>query len=298
MRTLLLSVAGCLWYYGTNVHGEPRAVNDRDPDKYVLRLKDDSEHLRIRNDQNPLPDPGIEGDFKKRSDYAATLVHRGDAKKAVKILEEIERGHPGEYVVAANLGTAHELSGNDEEALHWIREGLKRNQDSHFGTEWLHILILESKIALAKDPKWLETHTVLGVDFGKDLLPVAPVAWSAREVMYEKRHALQYQLHERMSFVKAPDPVVGDLLADLGHLAALEMSIEHAVAIYGVALEYKTPQAELVTRRRDHLQKQAEESRLRRERWERLKSLMAYGGVIAAIGLAVAVYYWVRRGRA
>jgi hypothetical protein len=53
--------------------------------------------------------------------------------------------------VAANLGTALELLGNKEEALHWIREGIRRNPQSHEGTEWLHAKILEAKIAAQKD---------------------------------------------------------------------------------------------------------------------------------------------------
>ena len=46
-------------------------------------------------------------------------------------------------------------------------ECLKRNAQSHYGTEWLHELILEAKIALAYDPTWLQTHTVLRIDFGQ-----------------------------------------------------------------------------------------------------------------------------------
>jgi len=49
-----------------------------------------------------------------------------------------------------DLGTAYELAGKNEPALRWIREGLRRNPNSHKGTEWLHVKILEAKIEQEK----------------------------------------------------------------------------------------------------------------------------------------------------
>ena len=290
--TFLLSLLGCLWYYGTNVYGEPAKVNDGGPEAYIRRLTNDAEHLRIRDDENPLPDPGPEADFKLRSDYAATLVHRGDVKKAVEILEDIERRKPGEYVVAANLGTAYELSGNNDKALEWIRECLRRNKESHYGSEWLHIKILEAKIALSKDPAWLRTHTVLGVDFGMEAVPSRPAKWTGDLAQRNVSGSIAYQLRERMAFVKAPDPVVGDLLVDLGNLTALEMTIEHAIAVYGLALTYQPVHADLVMKRREHLQGVLADRRRR----DLLKNLLFYaGGAVGVLGLGV---FWTRVRRA
>lgn len=288
---LLASILGCLWYYGTNLHGEPASVNGAGPEAYVRRLTDAETHLRIRNDANPGPDPGPAADFKARSDYAATLVHRGEAAKAAAILEEIERAKPGEYVVAANLGTAYELSGDNEKALRWIRECLVRNQDSHFGSEWLHVKILEAKIALAKDPAWLRSNTVLGVDFGSGLAPERPSRWPGDLARRNLSSSLEYQLHERMAFVKAPDPVVGDLLVDLGNLAAIEKSVEHAIAVYGLALTYQPARADLVTKRVEHFQGVVADRRRR----ELLKKVLIYGGAAAGLAGLLGLLSWVRR---
>jgi hypothetical protein len=66
------------------------------------------------------------------------------------------------------------LTGKNEKALRWIREGLRRNPNSHSETEWLHVLILEAKIAAAKDPEWIKTHSVLALDFGNSDTAVLP----------------------------------------------------------------------------------------------------------------------------
>src|SRR6185295_18138288 len=154
-------------------------------------------------------------DFKVRSDYAATLVHRGEARRAVEVLESVERLHPGEYIVAANLGTAYELSGNLDKAYFWINEGIRRNAQSHEGTEWLHLRILKARMALAKDPAWIQTHSVLELDFGTGTEPKKPETWPADSGGAEGViKALAYQLRERMAFVPAPDPLVGGMIAD------------------------------------------------------------------------------------
>jgi tetratricopeptide (TPR) repeat protein len=90
--------------------------------------------------------------FTDRSDYAVALMYLGRSQEAVGLLNQLEKERPGEYFVAGNLGTAYELSGNNEEALRWIREAIRRNPASHEGTEWLHEKILEAKIAQQKEP--------------------------------------------------------------------------------------------------------------------------------------------------
>jgi len=281
------STLACLWYYGTDIHGQPVSVSALSPKIFVKRLTDFTEHAR-RKGMLPV-DPGPGADFKARSDYAATLVYQGKAKEAVAIFEEIEKTKPGEYVVAANLGTAYELAGDLDKARHWISEAIRRNPDSHYGTEWLHVLILDARQALAKDPAWLDTHSVLGLDFGRDKVPQAPSTLPTGKDLKAVRSALEYQLHERMGFVAAPDPIVGDLLADFGNVLALTMTVEHALPIYDLALTYNAPRAELNALRRAQFQ-QAIADR------ERRNTLKWAGGVGLALAVIVLVAAWsVRR---
>ena len=163
------------------------------------------------------------GDFRVKNDLAVALAHTGQAARAVTLLEEIEREKPGLYMTAANLGTAYELAGDNVRALEWIRHGIERNSDAHNGTEWLHVCILQAKLALAKDPKSLVKHTILG--FSMDDLPERVDIRGNRgeELQLDQiEKALIYQLHERVQFVSRPDAIVGVLLYDLGRLITRE----------------------------------------------------------------------------
>jgi hypothetical protein len=168
-----------------------------------------------------------------KNDLATSLAHTGEAAEAVKLLEEIEAEKPGLYATASNLGTAYELAGDNERALQWIREGIARNPNSHERSEWLHVKILEAKLAMAQDPKWLESHSVLAWE-GRpapdrridDTLAENSVAGNRGEKLTAEQveAALIYQLHERLQFVDPPDAIVGALLLDLGDLIAAEKS--------------------------------------------------------------------------
>ena len=295
--SLTSSAWACLWYYGTDMHGKALTLSVIDPAAYVKSLTDHSEHgRRVQLSAIPTPEPPppkIEERYKARSDMAATLVYKGKAKEAIDILMEVEKEKPGEYVVAANLRTAYELHGDLPKAHHWISEAIRRNAYAHDGTEWLHVLILDARMALAKDPKWLETHSVLGADFGKDPEPKSPSAWPKGQSLESTKHALEYQLHERMGFVPPPDPVVGDLLFDLANVLALTVTVEHAIAVDDLALTYKPVKAEMVATRRAHFQEVVDGR-------HRTKALKQVGGTVGvALILLALVGFWMRaRARA
>lgn len=52
-------------------------------------------------------------------------------------------------------------------------------------------------------------------------------------------YALEYQLHERIPLVPPPDPIVADLLFDLGNLSALAGLEERAAAVLELADRYE-----------------------------------------------------------
>ena len=247
------SVSACLQYYATDIEGHSIELEGFGPHHYIKYLTDHNQHM-FHAHEKPDEPLAASVDYKQRSDQAATMVHEGKYAQAIEIFEAIEKEHPGEYVIAANLGTAYELSGNNEKALQWISEGIKRDPKSHFGTEWLHVKILEAKLALAKDPDWLKSHSVLGLNFENEARPKTPWQFPEGQDLKSTQKALEYQLHERLEFVKPPDPIVADLLGDLGNIVALTLSVEHAKAVYDLALTYKPVHADLITKRRDFMQ--------------------------------------------
>jgi tetratricopeptide (TPR) repeat protein len=184
---------------------------------------------------------GLRGatNFNDRSDYSIALMYLGRSKEAVELLQRLETEQPGKYFIAANLGTAYELTGNNEEAARWIAEGIHRNPESHEGTEWLHLKILEAKIAQQKDPDYFKKHSVLELQpqditdatlIGKEQLSADKLA-----------EAIQHQLTERMQFVKPPDPAVASLLFDYAAIEAGTRTLESAKRILGMAVSYGYP---------------------------------------------------------
>lgn len=150
------------------------------------------------------------------NDLAVAWILGGRTAEAIALLRELEKNQPGSAVVAANLGTALDFTGADQEALLWIREGLRRDPNIQHGAEWVHVKILEAELALKRDRNWLRTHSVVGWREGRQLLaderglvrsPVDLIA------------PIKYQLRERTRFIPAPDAIIGDLYLTLGDIA-------------------------------------------------------------------------------
>jgi tetratricopeptide (TPR) repeat protein len=240
-------VLGCINTPDNDIKvGQPIYTEDLKPQEYIEKLL--RGHLTAQDWEFALAEARTaeargNGDFDNA--VAVALLHLGKTKRAVKILEKLERRKPGSYYVAANLGTAYELLGNNEKAYEWIAKSMKRNPDSHFGTEWLHLKILKAKLAIAKDPKWIDTSSVLGINWesiGNDLAKVQ--VKSDEGVVHNAdavRKALEYQLHERTEFVKPTDPTVASLLYDLSHLVRHSRSTEHGDLVLAAAHTYGYP---------------------------------------------------------
>lgn len=179
---------------------------------------------------------------------AVNLIMIGNYPQAIKLLEKLEQEHAGLAKTAANLGTALELTGQDEEALKWIKEAIVRDATEHSGTEWLHVRILETKLQLKNQPKLLTTQSVLELDFGDQAVPnhitVGFVDWQNNtHDLLQIRQAISYQLKERAKFVKPKDPVVADLFFDLANITWLTQTQynQDVIRHYQQALRYGFP---------------------------------------------------------
>ncbi len=227
--------------------GQPFYTEKLGPEEYIQKLL--SGHFTSQDWEFALADATT---VKSRgaisvddNSIAVALIHLGRTDEALKILEKLEKRTPGSYYVAANLGTAYELIGDNERAYKWIAEGMKRNPASHFGTEWLHLKILEAKQEIKKNTKWIDTNSILGINWesiGDDLSKVQ--VFGDRGDPYDAetvRKAIEYQLHERTEFVKPPDPAVASLLYDLSHLVRHSRSAEHGDLVLSSAHTYGYP---------------------------------------------------------
>ena len=178
-------------------------------------------------------------DFDSRNDYALGLIYQGKTKEGIEILQSLEKEVEGLYMIAANLGTAYELAGNNEEAIRWIKEGIRRNPQSHHGTEWLHVKILEAKLACEKDPNFFKNHSVL--DLNPEKLGLKVLIGGKTMTSKEVTKAILYQLKERMQFVKPPEPAVASLLFDYAAIAAATTGLEDATPALRLATQYGYP---------------------------------------------------------
>ncbi len=159
------------------------------------------------------------------SDYALCLLKLGKVNEAVALLAELELHYPDEYKIASNLGTAYELSGQNDSALKYINRGLFLYSNDHEGSEWIHIKILETKIALSKNPDYLKTHTALSLTDAQ-----------LHDSLVRKQFTLQ--MRERFPFTPAPNELMAAIMSELGDCCANTSSIEYAKAIYQIANEY------------------------------------------------------------
>ncbi|OJU73896.1 MAG: hypothetical protein BGO09_00670 [Bacteroidetes bacterium 47-18] len=163
------------------------------------------------------------------SDKGLVLILTQDYDAAIRLFLEIEKSAPGRYATAANLGTAYELSGQNDLALQWIKKAVEIDPASHSNSEWIHVNILEAKI---KGEQWYTSDFLLRTNFGTEVQPGTSLTPAA---LQELSDALYYQLNERISFVKPPEKIVGQLLFDLGNIAFFLGNYEDALADYDLA---------------------------------------------------------------
>jgi tetratricopeptide (TPR) repeat protein len=207
------------------------------------------------------------------NDLAVARILFGRVDEAIVLLKDLEKREPGSAATAANLGTAFELSGKDQAALQWIREGIRRDPQEHFGSEWVHVRILEAKLALKSDPQWLDKRNVLGLSFGDAPRPANP--GEAEDHLGKKyslaktSRAVSYQLFERTLLVKPKDRLVADLqmmAGDLAFLIFLDASGPNRAELqrlrarevrkaYEGALSYGDPRVDLINRRLAELER-------------------------------------------
>ncbi len=234
----------CINPIGRSTVGDPIYVEGLSVADFLKALTTHEDQTYWTGVLRQLREPGglFSDATEKETNTAVAMLHLGKIKEAIKILERLEKKRPGLYYTAANLGTAYELNGENAEALKWIREGVSRNPDAHHGSEWLHVKILEAKIALEEDPNWLANHSVLGINrASNEMLSASPTVsdhLGQPKDVKQIEAALIYQLHERLEFIKPPEGVVASLLFDLSRILSTTKGQEHGDVVSALAQTY------------------------------------------------------------
>ena len=164
-------------------------------------------------------------DYQLLSDFAVLLMKAGQADSARNLLQALYREHPSEYQLAANLGTAYELTGQLDSAFRYIKRGIELNPNAHEGSEWIHLEILTVKKRLNA-----------GMD--QDAFFSLPPLSEKQKQDPSVRKQLLIQIQERFPFSPPPNQIMAALLISLGDCYAASRSIEYAKAIYTLSEQY------------------------------------------------------------
>ncbi|MGJ8641273.1 MAG: tetratricopeptide repeat protein [Opitutaceae bacterium] len=248
---LLPSIASaCLWLSGTTLEGNHVNLEIHNKAQQLERALEGSPEEKIRNLIRLNA-------YKRSQNYidaeilALEALADADYKKAISILKNAAEKSPNSYSIAANLGTAYELDGNLEQALHWIKESIRMNSDSHYGTEWLHVAILEAKIGIQQSKGYKDFLSIPERFDDSTKFSIADKSYTVDEIS----DALFYQLNERMVFVKPEEPIVADLLFDFALILANTATLETAVSVLKLSDQYGYPSKAEINRLIDEYEK-------------------------------------------
>lgn len=257
--TVAVSAHACINEIGTNHRGERIVPIDRTGQNLAPYLVTPTTKAALLSwSKRVVETARKEPSFDSLNNLAVVLIRYGRLPEAVHLLQFLERKYPGHYQTASNIGTAYELMGRNEDALKWISEGMQRNPQDHFGTEWLHVQILKAK--LGQVPKPAPGRSILNLDFGNGVTlrrpTQVPIGNTGKPLtLFAVAHALRYQLLERIEFVAAPDPMVAGLLLDWANLELLAGTVESADVLYDAAIRYGSSDRRTIAMRKTQVAK-------------------------------------------
>lgn len=162
--------------------------------------------------------------FENENSIAVTLIKLGRLDEAEKILNKLYEDQPKDYSVVINLGTLYELQGKNQKALEYIKRAVGINPDSHSGSEWFHIKVLEFKLKNLPDNKIP----------GTDILQIHSIKKSAEDIAGE----IKYQLEERIPFTPAPNLMMAKILDEYAAFLADSVSLQGGYLMYDIAADY------------------------------------------------------------
>ncbi|MGG9964703.1 tetratricopeptide repeat protein [Ferruginibacter sp. SUN106] len=174
-----------------------------------------------------------------KNDIAVQYIKLGRLEEAEKMLLELQKEYPGNYSINVNLGTLYELQGKNEEALRLIKKSVDINPDSHEGSEWFHIKILEYKLKNIPEDKVA----------AQNILNLAEIKRPASTVADE----LSYQLVERIPFTPAPNIMMAKVLQEFADFLSDSVSIKAAYLIYEIGMDYDRNNILQLAQKRDAL---------------------------------------------
>lgn len=209
--------------------GELRLYKSQDKQQLELELKD---LLAKKN----VTEEDIQSN---KNSIAVTYIKLGRLDEAEKILSELRKKYPEDYSITINLGTLYELQGKNAQALEFIKKAVAIDPESHNGSEWFHIKILEFKLRNIPEDE-IAGQNILGLySMNKD----ASIIGSD----------VSYQLQERVPFTPAPNILMAKVMQEFGDFMADSISIKGAHVFYEIGMDYDRNNILKLSEKRDAL---------------------------------------------
>lgn len=243
MKTLIFLVLGFSYAFSC-LNGDE---NIKRMDLSVLDWIDNPEKQNIKNGYKSFPGISLLKKQHKKSSkrIGYKIIAKDDdlAKLGLKniylqnfetALDNLEKAYALDsmnYVVASNLAAAYEFNGKPKLATKFIRKAMELDSTSHFGTEWLHLYIIENKMGL-KDKlfsdmiKYNGLKTTVGID-GK--------YYNVKQII----KAINYQLKERLLFVKDKSNQIADLLYVYGRICEMKNQTYKCKEVFDFAKKFE-----------------------------------------------------------
>jgi tetratricopeptide (TPR) repeat protein len=217
-----------------------------------------ADSVEAASDARMLEKNAVKG-WEYESDYAIALLYLGEVEKAIGIYNKLLEKFPNTYSLHANLGTAYELAGILDKSLFHLKKSVEIDPISHLGSEWVHLKILEAKIAMQKQPDWFQKQNVLPLDFGTAKIPKSALS---KDSLKNLRHEVGFQLEERIQFIRPTDSIMGELFFRLADLTSMTEDVARSVPLYKLAAEYGVKNRALLDLRLAFVEEQARKYKL------------------------------------
>ena len=155
------------------------------------------------------------------ADLGALYVRLGEPVKAVAVLRDAQRLHPNHFAIAANLGTAWQMSGELQQAALALQHAVSLAPGKHVQAEELHLKLV--RLRLKQGAKNTELDDLFGVRYVGEKGDFEPgkLAEAERKKLPAKAVALTQQLGLWL-------PADGRLLWQLGELASAHGDVASA----------------------------------------------------------------------
>jgi tetratricopeptide (TPR) repeat protein len=159
-----------------------------------------------------------------KNNIAVQYIKLKKYSDAENILSELLKKNKDNYSVVVNLGTLYELQGRNKLAYEFIKKATLINPDSHDGSEWFHLRILEYKLKNTKVTEKITQNILHLKAYKEDVIIIAG--------------NVDYQLKERIPFTPSPDIMMAKILQEYGDYLADSISIKAAYLIFDLGKEY------------------------------------------------------------